>query len=80
MARTCSVKGCDRRHLARGLCRSHYYREWYAADPDRKAHKLEQLRKARDTDEYRERERARNRRRKLRKQAGGKAGAGGGDA
>ncbi len=29
--RTCSILGCDRPHLARGLCKKHYGERWYRA-------------------------------------------------
>lgn len=32
-ARTCSVSGCDRRHLAKGYCKAHYQRVSRSGDP-----------------------------------------------
>lgn len=31
--KTCSVEGCDRVHVAKGLCRRHYGRQWTAKQP-----------------------------------------------
>ena len=31
--KTCTVDGCTRRHSARGMCTTHYNREWRAANP-----------------------------------------------
>lgn len=32
--RTCSVEGCDRKHDAKGLCKSHYTLKWQKEHPD----------------------------------------------
>lgn len=34
--RGCAEPGCDGAHVARGLCRRHYSRHWYAATAERR--------------------------------------------
>lgn len=34
--RTCSVEGCDGKHVGRGFCRKHYDASRWANDPERR--------------------------------------------